>query len=164
MLPLLFLAFLGAEPPPVAAAVPDGQKAKAAKEIIEKMRASLKKLGDASKESRAAKDAVKLSCVAEKQSQATGLVAVAETSEAELTDALKRKDEEVAAHAFDKISLAGQKVTQLQADSNTCIGELAVYAGDTIVIATNEGDSDDPTILIYVVPFLPRPVQVSPYQ
>ena len=164
MLPLLFLALLGADLPPTAATVPDGQKVSVAKDLIEKMKKSLKKLGDASKESRAAKDAVKLSCVGEKQKQASGLVTVAEATQTDLADAVARKDEEVAAHAFDKIAMAGQKVTQLQADSNTCIGELAVYAGDTIVIATNEGDSEDPTLIIYVVPFLPRPVQVSPYQ
>lgn len=155
----------GSSDPLDPAAVPDAQKTKIAKELVEKMKESLKKLNDTSKESRANKDAVKLNCVGEKLNQAKGLMNVAEASEKSLTDALERKDKEVAAHEFNKLVMAGQKVTQLKAESSTCIGELAVYAGDTVVVIESEDkDATDPTALVYIIPFVPRPVQVSPYQ
>ncbi|MCC6808436.1 MAG: hypothetical protein IT381_13510 [Deltaproteobacteria bacterium] len=145
--------------------VPDTQKAEIAKELLEKIKDSLKKLEKSTKESRANKDAIKLNCVSDKMNQAKGLQAVAETSEKTLKEALANKDKEVIAHEFDKLAMAGQKVTQLKAESNTCIGELNVYAGDTVLIVEFEGkEGEDPTALVYVVPFLPRPVQVSPYQ
>lgn len=161
----VFAAAAGTSEPLDPAKVPDADKPKAVKELLEKMKQTLKKLNDASKESRAQKDAVRLGCVGEKLRQAKGLMAVAEASAAALKDALARKDKEVSAHEFNKLTMAGQKVSQLKSESGTCVGELAVYTGDTVVVIENESkDTTDPTQQAYVVPTVPRPVQVSPYQ
>jgi hypothetical protein len=73
------------------------------------------------------KDLVKLNCVTERLTQVRGLLKVSEGAEAELKDAIARKEDDAAEHEFTKVALAGRKVAALREDAEQCIGQLAFF-------------------------------------
>lgn len=148
-----------------AEAVPDSQKAERAAQWTATMKAKLKKMLDAMSDARDGKDAVKLGCVTEKLTQAKGLLAVGESAEMALQEHLSRRDREEIDHAFSKLSIAQEKAEQLAAEADSCIGESAVYSGDTVVeVESNDTNNEDPTSPSFVPAPVQRPLQVSPYQ
>jgi hypothetical protein len=145
--------------------VADSEKAPRAATHISRMKESLKRLLTLLEEARESKDVVKLNCVNEKLTQTKGLLRISEQAEDALQEALARHDREVGNHEFAKISISRQKTEQIAAEAESCVGELAVYAGDTVV--TVEGGYHggyDPTIIPLPLPEVVRPPQVSPYQ
>lgn len=156
-------------PPPEKAfgsenVVSDREKPAVAAKSIERQKEILKRMLALLEEARNAKDVVKLNCVNEKLTQVKGLVRISEQSEIAMQEAIAQKDSEVANHEFTKISLAGQRSEQLRADTESCVGELAIYSGDTVVTVEGDKGGADPTVLPGPELIAVRPPPASPYQ
>jgi hypothetical protein len=98
-------------------------------------------------EARSAKDIVQLNCVNEKLTQIKGLLKISESGSAAMYEAIANNQEDVVNHEYTKITVAHQRCVTLGAEAEQCVGELAVYTGQTEV--TVEIDEDvtekDPT-------------------
>jgi hypothetical protein len=162
-------------PPPAAAApappaaeveqVPDEQKVGRSRELIDRMKEVLSKVLKHLEDAREERDVIKLNCVNEKLTAVKGLLKISEQADVAMQEALARRNAEVAQHEFEKISIAGTKCEQLFAESEACVGELAVYAGDTQVEVVVEGEPpDDLSENIPEVEIITRPPAASPFQ
>ncbi|MEK7706164.1 MAG: hypothetical protein AAB426_14480 [Myxococcota bacterium] len=145
--------------------VPDHEKPGRSREAIARMREILTRVIKMLEEAREERDVVKLNCINEKLTSIKGLLRIAEQSDVLLQEALARRDTEISSHEFEKIMIANQKCGQLATESEGCVGELAVYAGDTevevVIEDMPEGDSSDN---MGGVPIITRPPAASPYQ
>jgi hypothetical protein len=148
--------------------IADNDKTAWTGKALQRMKDGLHRLLVVLEEARDGKDVVKLNCVNEKLTQVKGLLRIAEQADILMQEALAKRDKEVTAHEFQKEQIAAQKIDQLKADAESCIGEQAVYSGDTVVTVEYSGkDNSDPTennILTQQPAPLLRPPQVSPYQ
>mgnify|MGYP006271471007 CR=1 FL=1 len=146
-------------------AVPDKRKQPRADEALARMREILKDVLEHLEEARDEKDVVKLNCVNEKLTAIKGLLKISEQASVTMQEALARRNSENARHEFEKIIIAQRKSEQLLAESEACVGELAVYAGDTQVeVVMDDVPEDDPAENIPDVETVERPPAASPYQ
>jgi hypothetical protein len=151
--------------PDVIEQVPDAEKPAKSQEHIARMREILTKVLKHLEEARDEKDIVKLNCVNEKLTNIKGLLKISEDGDVKMQEALARRAAEDAAHEYEKIAIARSKCEQLFAESEACVGELAVYAGDTQVEVVVEGEPpDDLADNIPPVDIIVRPPAASPYQ
>ncbi len=155
-------------PPPVipeVEQVPDAEKAARAREHVNRMREILSQTLGHLEDAREERDVIKLNCVNEKLTAIKGLLKISEQADVALQEALARRNAEVAQHEFEKIAIAANKCEQLFAESEACVGELAVYSGDTQVEVEVEGE---PPVDLYeelpVTELVTRPPAASPYQ
>ncbi len=167
-----------APPPPPSkeqgVVVADYQKPGAARDAVTRIRDILGKIMGNLDEARDERDMVKLNCVAEKLAAVKGLLKISEQSETTLQVSLGRRDSESASHEFEKINIAQRKCEQLLAESEACVGELAVYSGDTELEMETFGVPDtDPTVdndgaftadKFHEDPSTGRPPAASPFQ
>ncbi len=145
--------------------VPDADKAAQADSYISNMKEVLRTVLKYLEEARDERDVVKLNCVNEKLTAVKGLLRISETSDVALREALARRDPDSAAHEFEKIAIAARKVEQLRAESEACVGELAVYSGDTqveVVVAGEPPSPADPASAPPVIDVVVRPPAASP--
>ncbi|MEO0811415.1 MAG: hypothetical protein AAFY60_01035 [Myxococcota bacterium] len=145
--------------------VADEDKAAQADKYIANMKSVLKTVLKYLEEARDERDVVKLNCVNEKLTAVKGLLRISETSDVTLREALARRDPDAAGHEFEKIAIAARKVEQLRAESEACVGELAVYSGDTqveVVVSGEPPASGDPAATPPTVVPPVRPPAVSP--
>jgi hypothetical protein len=151
--------------PAIVEQVPDTEKPEKVREHVARMKEILSKVLIHLAEARDEKDIVKLNCVNEKLTNIKGLLKISEDGDVRMQEAIARRNPEEAAHEYEKISIARSKCEQLFAESEACVGELAVYAGDTQVEVAIEGeppeDLSDKTPTIDVIT---RPPAASPYQ
>lgn len=157
-----------AKPPPlpeVVEQVPDAEKASESQKHLARMKEILSKVLKHLEEARDEKDIVKLNCVNEKLTNVKGLLKISEDGDVKMQEALARRSPDEAAHEYEKIAIARAKVEQLFAESEACVGELAVYAGDTQIEMVVEGEpTDDLSDNIPTVEIITRPPAASPYQ
>jgi hypothetical protein len=125
------------------AQVIDADKPLETQKAILRMREILARITQNLEEAREERDVVKLNCVNEKLSAVKGLLKISELSQVTLADSLSRRRTEIAAHEFEKVSIAMRKSEQLLIESEACVGELAVYSGDTDIEVVRDGVSDD---------------------
>ncbi len=143
--------------------VSDKDKPARAAVAVQHLKDVVKRMEKLREEARQSNDVVKLNCVNEKLSQARGLSRVGAESEAAMQDALARGDADISGHELTKISRASAKVEQLRAQSESCVGELSVYNGETVVRV--EGDKPgDPTVLPPPDSLPDRPIPASNYE
>lgn len=145
--------------------VPDEAKADQADAYIGNMKEVLRTVLKYLEEAREERDVVKLNCVNEKLTAVKGLLRISETSDVALREALARRDPDAAAHEFEKIAIAARKVEQLRAESEACVGELAVYSGDTQVEVVVNGEPPapaDPAATPPTIDVVVRPPAASP--
>ena len=156
-----------------AADVPDSEKVNQGRAVLDRLRDVFSRVVKHLEEAREEKDVVKLNCVNEKLTAIKGLLKISEQSSVALEEAIARRDARRAQHEFEKLSIAGQKAEQLFAESEACVGELAVYAGDTeVAVEVNEDvPVADPVRVIQVPPVdiitdtnTSRPPAASPFQ
>ncbi|MEM6275071.1 MAG: hypothetical protein AAF735_07515 [Myxococcota bacterium] len=102
-----------------------------APEYIESIEGFLVNVVAHREEAREERDEVKLNCVNEKVTAITGLLQTAEQAHVSLRDATFRRDRDAAAYEYKRIAIADRKAARLHAESEACVGELAVYSGDT---------------------------------
>jgi len=110
--------------------------------IITKMRDTLKVVLQKLTEAREAKDVVRLNCVNEKLTQIKGFIKIGEQADLGLQEAVAKQDSGAADHEFTKVEIAGQRVAQLRADAEACIGEIMWNGteGQTKVDVTEPAD------------------------
>lgn len=126
--------------------VSDDEKPGRARDAVTRMRDLLPPLLKHLEDARAERDVLKLNCVNAKLTVIKGLLKISEQSDVVMQEALARRDVETAAHEFEKISIALKKSEQFAAEGEACVGDLAMYAGDTVVeFEAPEGDSEDST-------------------
>ncbi|OGQ78405.1 MAG: hypothetical protein A2289_25025 [Deltaproteobacteria bacterium RIFOXYA12_FULL_58_15] len=145
--------------------MPDNQKAGIAREHLDRMREALTRVLGHLEEAREERDVVKLNCVNEKLTAIKGLLKISEQADVAMQEALARRNSEVASHEFRKVSVAATKTEQLLAESEACVGELAVYSGTTeIEVEIDNEPTEDITEETTTVPVVTRPPAASPYQ
>lgn len=145
--------------------VPDQEKAANSATHLERMKAILARVLKHVEDAREERDVVKLNCVNEKLTAIKGLLRISEQADVSMQEALARRNSEVANHEYEKIAIAMSKCEQLVAESEACVGELAVYAGDTQVEVEITGEP--PEDLSEDIPkdeIITRPPAASPYQ
>ena len=144
----------------------DAEKPERAQESVARMREILARMLKYLEEARAEKDIVKLNCVNEKLTAVKGLLRISEQADVSMQEALARRDVEVSAHEYEKVSIARHKSEQLLAESEACVGELAVFSGETQVevIIDNAPKSDVVNETGGVILDFSRPPVASPYQ
>jgi hypothetical protein len=120
----------------------------------------LKKLEQA----RDSKDVVKLNCVNEKLTQIKGLIRIAEQADIALQESIAKRETSSAQHEYTKVDIANDKVRQLRAEAEECIGLSVFEVGQTEVkVEVPEGlPSTDPTQVPVPDPVVIRPPPASP--
>jgi hypothetical protein len=82
-------------------------------------------------EARKQRDVVKTLCLNDKLSQVDVAIRSGRDRRTQLQAAVNRNDSELASHEFTILTVLRQRVEQLVAEANQCIGEEAAFVGDT---------------------------------
>ncbi len=140
------------------------QMASRAEAYLEEMRKMLKDVLEILEDARSEKDVVKLNCTNEKLTQVKGLLRVSEQASISLQEAVAKDQVDDARHEYRKISIAREKVQQLRAEAEECIGQLAFYIDEdmTVNVEVPEDLPDDEPRLDPIPPILVRPAPASP--
>lgn len=97
-------------------------------------------------EARRQRDVVKTLCLNDKLSQIDVAIRSARDRMQSLQAAVSRNDSELANHEFTILTVLRQRVEQLTAEANQCIGEESAFIGDTRVKTTvDPGIAQDDT-------------------
>lgn len=131
-----------------ASEVPDSEKLERSSRALVAMRDALRLVLEKVEEARRTKDIVKLSCANEKLAQIKGLLRISEQADVSLQEALARQESSVKDNEFTKVMLAQQKVGQLRAEAEECIGQLAFRTDENLFVEVEEPDNlpgGDPT-------------------
>lgn len=131
---------------------------------IGEMRTTLKDVLKILENARTEKDVVKLNCVNEKLTQVKGLVRVSEQSSISLQEAVAKQEIGDARHEYTKIAIAREKVQQLRAEAEECIGQLAFVIDQDMVVDVEvpEDLPEDDPVVPDVPPVVVRPPPASP--
>jgi hypothetical protein len=78
-------------------------------------------------------DILKINCINEKLAAIKGFLKVSEESYVNLRDATAGDDEEAAVHHYTLVTIAGQKVNDLGEEALTCVGDVQMFADETVV-------------------------------
>jgi hypothetical protein len=103
------------------------------REALDHMRQVLSRVLEIHQRARESRDVVKLNCVNEKLIAVKGLLKISENAYGGLQESLVQKQMNNARHEYRKIVTARKNCAQLAGESETCVGEFAVYSGDTDV-------------------------------
>jgi len=148
-----------------ASDVPDPEKLRRSADALARMRNVLKEVLGKLEEARNTKDVVKLNCVNEKLTQIKGLLRISEQSDVALQEAVAKKETSQGEHEFTKVMIARQKVDQLRAEAEECIGQLAFRTDENLTVEVEVPDdlpSLDPTKPQTPPDVIKRPPPVSP--
>jgi len=85
---------------------------------------------------RQARDVVKTLCLNDKLSQVDVANRSARDRQSALQSAVQRNDAELANHEFAIMTVLRQRVEQLTAEANQCIGEEMAFIGQTAIVTT----------------------------
>jgi hypothetical protein len=118
----------------------DPERLTKAAELIAQTRAGLKVALSMLEEARSGKDMLKLNCVNEKLTNIKGLVRISEQAEISLQEVMVKREEQAAEHEYQKILIASQKVQQLKAEAEGCVGMLAFETGPTEIVVEEPSD------------------------
>ena len=113
--------------------VPDAEKIELAEEAVARTTEILGLVKSQLEASRKARDVIKLNCVNEKVTAVKGLLRASESSRKSLERSLLKNNVSTAQHEYEKIIIARRKAEQMLADAESCVGEMALYSGDTEV-------------------------------
>lgn len=130
-----------------AAKIPVEEKQSKVEGMLAEQRKILARVTNLLKEARAAKDIVQLNCVNEKLTQIKGLLKISENASVKMYEAIANAQDDVINHEFTKITVAHQRGVSLGAEAEQCVGEIAVYTGQTEVSVEIDEDVTeyDPT-------------------
>ncbi|MGI5861019.1 MAG: hypothetical protein ACOX6T_03065 [Myxococcales bacterium] len=133
-------------------------------EYLVKMRQALKHVLGKLEEARASKDVVKLNCVNEKLTNIKGLLRISEQADVNLQEAVAKREAQQIEHEYAKVNIARQKIDQLKAEAEQCVGMLAFETGETVVTVEEPEDLPqlDPTQSPPPPPIVSRPPPASP--
>jgi hypothetical protein len=116
-----------------AAKVPNEEKQKRSEQMLAEMRAALKRGTELLQQARSAKDIRQLNCVNEKVTLIKGLLKVAEQASVKMYDGIAANNQTVVNHEYGIILLAHPRVVTLRSEAEQCVGEEAIYTGETKV-------------------------------
>ena len=107
---------------------------------------------------------MKLNCVNEKLTNIKGLLRISEQADIALQEAVAKNEEQGADHEFTKVTIAQNRVVQLRAEAEQCVGVLAFDVGNTSVVVTEPTNlpGTDPTVVAPQGPVVNRPPPASP--
>ena len=137
-----------------------------AEHYIDGMRQRLKEVLKILTNARREKDVVKLNCVNEKVTQVKGLVRVSEQSSINLQEDVAKQEIDDARHEYLKIAIARDKVQQLRAEAEQCIGQLAFVVDQNTVVKVTVPENlpqEEPQVP-HIPPVVVRPPPASPVQ
>jgi hypothetical protein len=99
-------------------------------------------------QARAQRDVVKTLCLNDKLNQIDVATRSAQERRESLEQANLRKDNDLASHEFTILNVLRQRVDQLGAEANQCIGEEAGFIGETKITTTVDPNlpSEDPSV------------------
>lgn len=142
----------------------DSEKLAKSAEFLSHMRSGLKLVLAKLEEARSSRDVVKLNCVNEKLTNIKGLLRISEQADVSLQESVARREEQAADHEFTKVAIARQKIEQLKAEAEQCVGLLAFETGPTEVIVQEPADLPalDPTSTVPPPPVVIRNSPESP--
>lgn len=143
---------------------PDPEKLQRSNDYLVQMRQALKAVISKLEEARASKDVVKLNCVNERLTNIKGLLRISEQADIGLQEAVAKKEAQSADHEYTKVTIARQKIEQLKAEAEQCVGMLAFETGPTEVTVEVPADlpQTDPTQSPPPGPVVTRPPPASP--
>jgi hypothetical protein len=147
--------------------VSDKEKLSRGEDAVGLMQKTLRDVLVRVEEARKERDLVKLNCVNEKLTQVKALLRIAEQSYIALQESVARAAEDGAQHEFAKIEIARQRVSELRAESEQCIGQLAYVVDEKTVVTVEipQGLPDDVTTNpIVTQPVVFNPPVLSPVQ
>lgn len=127
---------------------PNPEKIRRSAEALAKMRQALKDVLTKLEEARNSRDVVKLNCVNEKLTQVKGLLRISELADVAMQEAIAKKEDSGALHEYTKVSIASTKVTQLRAEAEQCLGQLAFRTDENLISEVTEPEDlpkGDPT-------------------
>lgn len=107
--------------------------ARAARQYVPVMVAGKRSVDQMVKDAKHAKDVVKALCLSDKQQQIDVAIRSAKDRIASLADAAMRNDRDRAGLEFKVATALKERVTQLVAEANQCIGEETGFIGDSKV-------------------------------
>lgn len=148
-----------------ASNVPDPEKVTRSSKALGAMREALREVLARLEEARRARDVVQLNCVNEKLAQVKGLLRIAEQADVALQEALARKESSVLEREYSRVMIASKKVSQLRAETEACLGELAFRTDENLLVEVEEPEGlskDDPTRPPPPTPPIIRPPPASP--
>jgi hypothetical protein len=142
----------------------DKDKLSGAEDAVGEMQKTLRDVLDRVEEARKERDLVKLNCLNEKLTQVKALLRIAEQSFIGLQEAIARADPDQASHEYSKIDIARQRVTELRAEAEQCIGQLAYVVDEKTVVTveTPQGLPDVTTNPPATEPVVVNPPVLSP--
>ncbi len=146
-----------------SAVAPDDQVG-AANKYLTNMEVSAKRVRHLLDEARRNKDVVKVTCLQDKLVQIETAIKSTRERVASLKSAVARGDNDLRNHEFSVLGILKQRVSQLDAEANQCIGEEIGLPGDTRVTFSvdpniapyDPGPADDPGF-VYVPPLPASP-------
>jgi hypothetical protein len=113
---------------------PNPEKIRRSSDDLQKMRQALKDVLAKLEEARNSRDVVKLNCVNEKLTQVKGLLRISELADVTMQEAIAKKEDSSALHEYTKVSIASTKVTQLRAEAEQCLGQLAFRTDENLAV------------------------------
>lgn len=118
--------------------LPNPEKVKRSAQVLVRMRKVLKEVTSKFDEARASRDVIKLNCVSEKLGQVKGLLRITEQSDLAMQEAMTKNEGLSVDHEYTKITIAKQRVEQLRAEAEECIGQLAFRTDEGVLIDVTE--------------------------
>jgi hypothetical protein len=113
--------------------IPMAEKKARVEAMVRDIRAAFRRATEILAEANGSKDVVQLNCIKEKMGQIGGLVDIADASSKQMLNAAAQSDDDSANQEFTKIAVAHQRAMTLRAEADQCVGEKAIYTGDTEV-------------------------------
>jgi hypothetical protein len=116
-------------------------------EYLKRMRATLQRVVKLKSviEQQKDVDVLKLDCVNDKLLQIKGLLNAGEQANTRMLEAISSGDETARYDQFSILTIAHEKVAELAAEADQCVGQDQVYIGPTDVDVEGGDEPDDPT-------------------
>lgn len=115
--------------------------------MLSKQRIGLSLVTDLTADARARKDIVQLNCVNTKRTQVKGLLKLSQQAASKMYEGMASGEEDVVNHEYTKVAVASQRSQLTVTEAKQCVGEEAIFAGDTTVDVEIDPNIpiDDPT-------------------
>lgn len=111
--------------------IPLEEKKARAEAMVTDIRAAQARATEILAEANSANDVVQLNCIQEKLTQIKGLVTIANSASQRMFEGIGSRNDDVINQEFTKIAVAHQKAQTLRAEADQCVGEKAIYTGET---------------------------------
>ena len=131
-----------------ARSLSNDDKKKNVESMLSKQRTGLALVTDLTADARARKDIVQLNCVNAKRTQLKGLLKLSQQAASAMYEGMATATDDTVNHEYTKIAVASQRSQLLVTESKQCVGEEAIFAGDTDVTVEISDDipQEDPTL------------------